>query len=52
MTDTNNAFYVLNNRTYEVMKTGIPMFNPGNGRADDYRQYVRLDCPGDYSGFR
>ena len=28
MTDTNNKFYVLNNRTYEVVKTGIPMFNP------------------------
>ena len=28
MTDVNNALYVLNNRTYEIVKTGIPMFNP------------------------
>ena len=28
MTDVNNAFYVLQNRTYEVVKTGIPVFNP------------------------
>ena len=28
MTDVNNAFYVLQNRTYEIVKTGIPVFNP------------------------
>ena len=28
MTDVNNAFYVLQSRTYEVVKTGIPVFNP------------------------
>lgn len=28
MTDVDNAFYVLNNRTYEVVKTGVPVFNP------------------------
>lgn len=28
MTDVDNAFYVLNNRTYEVVKTGVPTFNP------------------------
>lgn len=28
MTDVNQAFYVLNNRTYEVVKVGIPAFNP------------------------
>ena len=28
MTDANNAFYVLQNRTYEIVKTGIPAFDP------------------------
>lgn len=28
LTDVNNAFYVLNNRTYDVVKVGIPAFNP------------------------
>ena len=28
MTDVNNAFYVLQNRTYEIVKTGIPAFDP------------------------
>lgn len=28
MTDVNNALYVLKNRTYDVIKTGIPAFNP------------------------
>lgn len=26
-TDANNAFYVLKNRTYDIVKTGIPAFN-------------------------
>lgn len=28
MTDVNQALYVLNSRTYEVVKVGIPSFNP------------------------
>lgn len=28
MTDENNAFYVLKSRTYDVVKTGVPTFNP------------------------
>lgn len=28
MTDVNNALYVLKNRTYDLVKTGIPTFNP------------------------
>lgn len=28
ITDTDNAFYVLQNRTYEIVKTGVPAFNP------------------------
>lgn len=28
MTDVNHAFYVLNNRTYEIVKVDIPPFNP------------------------
>lgn len=28
MTDVNNALYVLQSRTYDVVKTGIPAFNP------------------------
>lgn len=28
LTDVNNAFYVLRSRTYDIVKTGIPAFNP------------------------
>lgn len=28
MTDVNNTLYVLNNKTYDVVKVGIPAFNP------------------------
>lgn len=28
MTDVNNGFYVLNSRSYEVVKVGVPAFNP------------------------
>lgn len=28
MTDVNNTFYVLRNRTYDLVKTGIPSFHP------------------------
>lgn len=28
LTDVNNNFYVLNNKTYDVVKTGVPAFNP------------------------
>ena len=28
LTDANHAFYVLMNRTYEVIKTGLPAYNP------------------------
>lgn len=28
MTDVNNRFYVLRNRTYDLVKTGVPSFNP------------------------
>lgn len=28
MTDVNQAFYVLRNRTYDLIKTGVPSFNP------------------------
>lgn len=28
LTDTANRFYVLNNKTYELLKTGIPNYNP------------------------
>lgn len=28
MTDVNNAFYVLKSRTYDIVKTGLPAFNP------------------------
>lgn len=28
ITDTDNVFYVLNNRTYDLVKAGIPSFNP------------------------
>lgn len=28
MTDMDNAFYVLNNRTYDLVKVGIPSYNP------------------------
>lgn len=28
MTDVNHRFYVLNNKSYEIVKVGIPSFNP------------------------
>ncbi|RHN06794.1 DUF4857 domain-containing protein [Bacteroides intestinalis] len=28
LTDMDNNFYVLNNKTYDVIKTGVPSFNP------------------------
>lgn len=28
LTDMDNNFYVLNNKTYDVVKTGVPSFNP------------------------
>lgn len=28
ITDVNNNFYVLKNKTYEVIKTGLPSYNP------------------------
>ena len=28
LTDVNNALYVLKSRTYDVVKTGVPAFNP------------------------
>ncbi len=28
MTDTDNAFWVLKSRTYDIVKSGIPSFNP------------------------
>lgn len=27
LTDIDNNFYVLNNKTYDVIKTGVPSFN-------------------------
>lgn len=37
MTDVNNAFYVLQSRTYEVVKTGIPVFQSRNGCINHHR---------------
>ena len=49
MTDVNNALYVLNNRTYGIVKTGVAMFNPETdaltGIGNMFHSTVRATTP-------
>ena len=54
ITDVNNNFYVLKNKTYEVIKTGLPSYNPETdnfsifGNMFDWTVCVTTDTAEEY----
>lgn len=54
LTDADNNFYVLNNKTYDLVKTGVPAFNPEQdalsifGNLFDWTVCVKTDKADEY----